>query len=73
MSRLSKTLCLLTLGGLLFFQKNPNSQTKKTSVVNSFFSDKRKKISKFPKVRHVGFHIRQKVFKSARIVSGETK
>ena len=57
--------------GVFFWQKIPNSQPKFLFVNSDFFSAKKKRSPFFLKVRHVGSHVHQKLFKSARILSEE--
>ena len=55
-----------------FWQKKiPNSQPKFLFVNSEIFFCQKKKARNFPKVRHVGSRVHQKLFKSARILSGE--
>ena len=54
-----------------FAEKNFRIRKPKISVVNSVFFSAKKKVSIFLKVRRLGSQVHQKLFKSARILSGE--
>ena len=57
-----------------FFFAEKNSEFTKRNFgceFGNFFLQKKKKVSIFPKVRRVGSQVHQKLFKSARILSGE--